>query len=53
MREMIRSQDPINGVSHSEWSSRQDALAGKIDWVTKFPEGEYSKIYLFSSNLEK
>ena len=28
---MIRSQDPINGVSHSEWSSRQDALAGKID----------------------
>ncbi|MBK4005723.1 HAD family phosphatase [Staphylococcus aureus] len=53
MRDMIRSQDPINGVSHSEWSSRQDALAGKIDWVTKFPEGEYSKIYLFSSNLEK
>ena len=42
MRDMIRSQDPINGVSHSEWSSRQDALAGKIDWVTKFPEGEYS-----------
>ncbi|EJE43761.1 hypothetical protein HMPREF1385_12017, partial [Staphylococcus epidermidis NIH051475] len=53
MRDMIRSQDPINGVSHSEWPSRQDALAGKIDWVTKFPEGEYSKIYLFSSNLEK
>ena len=53
MRDMIRSQDPINGVSYSEWSSRQDALAGKIDWVTKFPEGEYSKIYLFSSNLEK
>lgn len=53
MREMIHSQDPINGVSHSEWSSRQDALAGKIKWVSDFPEGEYSKIYLFSSNLEK
>ncbi len=40
-------------MSHSEWSSRQDALAGKIKWVSDFPEGEYSKIYLFSSNLEK
>ncbi len=53
MRKMIHSQDPINGVSHSEWSSRQDALAGKIKWVSDFAKCQYSKIYLFSSNLEK
>ncbi len=41
---MIGDQDPINGVSHSQWSSRQDALV--VEWVTKFPEGEYSKIYI-------
>lgn len=28
-------------------------FVGKIDWVIKFFEGEYLKIYLFSFNLEK
>lgn len=50
MREMIHSQDPINGVSHSEWSSRQDALAGKIKWVSDFRRVNIQK-FIFSVRI--
>lgn len=53
MTDMVSNDEPINGVSHSEWASRKDAINGKIKWVDEIPQGDYSKLYLFSSNLEK
>ncbi|EHJ09082.1 HAD family hydrolase [Staphylococcus simiae] len=53
MRAMISSDEPINHVSHSEWAARKESLSSKLKWVDHFPEGEYSKIYLFNPNLDK
>ncbi|MDM7864390.1 HAD family hydrolase [Staphylococcus borealis] len=53
MQEMIKGDTPLNHVSESEWKSRRDAMAGKIDWKDHIPEDNYAKIYLFTTNLEK
>lgn len=53
MRAMISSDEPINNVSHSEWAARKESLSSKLKWVDSFPEEQYSKIYLFNSNLDK
>ncbi|PTK65484.1 Cof-type HAD-IIB family hydrolase [Staphylococcus borealis] len=53
MQEMIKGDTPPNHVSESEWKSRRDAMAGKIDWKDHIPEDNYAKIYLFTTNLEK
>lgn len=53
MREMIKGETPPEQVSHSEWTSRLDAMRDKIDWRDELPDIDYSKIYLFNSNLDK
>lgn len=53
MREMISTETPPYTVSHSEWSSRRDAMKGKINWLDTLPDVDFSKIYLFNPNLEK
>lgn len=54
MRNMISGGDtPPNNVGQSEWASRQDALKDKIQWVESLPDKDYSKIYLFDTNLDK
>ncbi|OHR81862.1 HAD family hydrolase [Staphylococcus sp. HMSC34C02] len=53
MQEMIKGDTPPNHVSESEWKSRRDAMAGKIDWKDHIPDDNYAKIYLFTTNLEK
>lgn len=53
MQEMIKGDTPPNHVSESEWKSRRDAMAGKIDWKDRIPDDNYAKIYLFTTNLEK
>lgn len=53
MRDMITGETPPNNVSHSEWTSRLDAMKDKIDWRDELPDLDYSKIYLFNPNLDK
>ncbi|MEB5630146.1 HAD family hydrolase [Staphylococcus capitis] len=53
MRDMITGETPPNNVSHSEWTSRLDAMKDKIDWRDDLPDLDYSKIYLFNPNLDK
>ncbi|RYL09875.1 HAD family hydrolase [Staphylococcus sp. RIT622] len=53
MRDMITGETPPNNVSHSEWTSRLDAMKDKIDWRDELPDLDYSKIYLFIPNLDK
>lgn len=53
MRDMITGETPLNNVSHSEWTSRLDAMKDKIDWRDELPDLDYSKIYLFNPNLDK
>lgn len=53
MRDMITGETPPNNVSHSEWTSRLDAIKDKIDWRDELPDLDYSKIYLFNPNLDK
>lgn len=53
MRDMITGETPSNNVSHSEWTSRLDAMKDKIDWRDELPDLDYSKIYLFNPNLDK
>lgn len=53
MRDMITGETPPNNVSHSEWTSRLDAMKDKIDWRDELPDLNYSKIYLFNPNLDK
>ncbi|RIL69415.1 HAD family phosphatase [Staphylococcus devriesei] len=53
MNNMIQGATPPNNVSESEWKSRLDAMARKIDWRDEIPEDDYAKIYLFTTNLEK
>ncbi|MCJ1655868.1 HAD family hydrolase [Staphylococcus sp. NRL 16/872] len=53
MDEMIQGDTPPNNVSESEWKSRRDAMAGKIDWQEDIVEDQFAKIYLFSDNLNK
>lgn len=53
MRDMITGETPPNNVSHSEWTSRLDAMKDKIDWRDELPDLDYSKIYLFNLNLDK
>lgn len=50
---MITGETPPNNVSHSEWTSRLDAMKDKIDWRDELPDLDYSKIYLFNPNLDK
>ena len=53
MRDMITGETPPNNVSHSEWTSRLDAMKDKIDWRDELPDLDYSKIYLFNPHLDK
>lgn len=53
MKEMISTIEPPDAVSQSEWSSRREAIKGKIDWQDTLPDAHFSKIYLFSPNLDK
>ncbi|MBF2262537.1 HAD family hydrolase [Staphylococcus capitis] len=53
MRDMITGETPPNNVSHSEWTSRLDAMKDNIDWRDELPDLDYSKIYLFNPNLDK
>lgn len=53
MKEMISTIEPPDAVSQSEWSSRREAIKGKIDWRDTLPDAHFSKIYLFSPNLDK
>ena len=53
MREMISTIEPPDAVSQSEWSSRREAIKGKIDWRDTLPDAHFSKIYLFSPKLDK
>lgn len=53
MDEMIQGNTPPNYVSESEWTSRLDAMAGKINWSNNIPDDDYAKIYLFTPNLDK
>ena len=53
MRDMITGETPPNNVSHSEWTSRLDAMKDKIDWRDELPDLDYSKIYLFNPNLDR
>ncbi|UDI77784.1 HAD family phosphatase [Staphylococcus taiwanensis] len=53
MDEMIQGNTPPNHVSESEWTSRLDAMAGKINWSNNIPDDDYAKIYLFTPNLDK
>lgn len=54
IRNMISGGDtPPNKVGQSEWASRQEALKDKIQWVETLPDKDYSKIYLFDTNLDK
>ena len=54
IRNMISGGDtPPNNVGQSEWASRQEALKDKIQWVETLPDKDYSKIYLFDTNLDK
>ena len=53
MRDMITGETPPNNVSHSEWTSRLDAMKDKIDWRDELPDLDYSKIYLLNPNLDK
>lgn len=54
MSEMVSgSETPPNNVGQSEWASRREAIKDKIQWVDQFPEKDYSKIYLFNTNLDK
>lgn len=53
MRDMITGETPPNNVSHSEWTSRLDAMKDKIDWRDELPDLDYSKIYFFNPNLDK
>ena len=50
---MITGETPLNNVSHSEWTSRLDAMKDKIDWRDELPDLDYSKIYLFNQILIK
>ena len=40
---MITGETPPNNVSHSEWTSRLDAMKDKIDWRDELPDLDYSK----------
>ena len=45
---MVAEEEPIGGVSVSEWHSRKDALKDKVEWVEALRDEPYAKIYLFS-----
>lgn len=45
---MVAEEEPVGGVSVSEWHSRKDALKDKVEWVEALPDEPYAKIYLFS-----
>ncbi|WP_145471666.1 Cof-type HAD-IIB family hydrolase [Staphylococcus pettenkoferi] len=45
---MVAEEEPIGGVSVSEWYSRKDALKDKVEWVEALRDEPYAKIYLFS-----
>lgn len=44
---MVAEEEPVGGVSVSEWHSRKDALKDKVEWVEALPDEPYAKIYLF------
>ncbi|WP_145468387.1 HAD family hydrolase [Staphylococcus pettenkoferi] len=44
---MVAEEEPIGGVSVSEWHSRKDALKDKVEWVEALRDEPYAKIYLF------
>lgn len=47
MKEMISTIEPPDAVSQSEWSSRREAIKGKIDWRDTLPDAHFLKyIYL-------
>ncbi|MCY1577061.1 HAD family hydrolase [Staphylococcus pettenkoferi] len=47
---MVAEEEPVGGVSVSEWHSRKDALKDKVEWVETLPDEPYAKIYLFSKD---
>lgn len=44
---------PPNNVGISEWNSRKHALNGNVNWVDTLPQTQFSKIYMFTPDLEK
>ena len=50
---MIEGDTPPNNVGISEWNSRKAALNGNVNWVNEIPETKFSKIYMFTPDLEK
>lgn len=44
---------PPNNVGISEWNSRKHALNGNVNWVDTLPQMQFSKIYMFTPDLEK
>ena len=49
---IVRGGCPTS-VGASEWASRKSAIHNKMDFVTTFPNMDYSKIYFFSPDLGK
>ncbi|PHK49067.1 HAD family hydrolase [Staphylococcus edaphicus] len=50
---LFKSETPPDEVGVSEWSSRKSSLIDKVDWKTSIPDKAFSKIYLFSPDIEK
>lgn len=53
IRATCEGDTPPNNVGISEWNSRKHALAGNVNWVNALPETKFSKIYMFTPDLEK
>lgn len=50
---LLEPATPPSDVGVSEWSSRKASLIDKVDWKASIPENSFSKIYLFSPDIEK
>lgn len=53
IEDTCKGETPPNNVSISEWTSRKHALDGNVNWIDKIPNTQFSKIYMFSPDLEK
>ncbi|NWK83639.1 HAD family phosphatase [Staphylococcus sp. GSSP0090] len=52
-RELFEAKYPPENVGDSEWSSRKASLIDKVDWESSIPDTSFSKIYLFSPDIDK
>ena len=49
---MLQGDTPPGNVGESEWSSRKDALAHKVNWVPTIDFNSFAKIYLFATDYD-